>query len=102
MESDANNSSSGSVSGEQGNRGQLFVCPVCWKVYKQKSTFSRYCSTKCGTVKSFKCSDCTKEFDRKDSLKPHIAKGCHGGVDKTSKCSRCSKEFQHLGTSNVI
>ena len=69
MERDANSSSSDNDNGgEQGNPGQLFLCPVCQKVYKHKPTFSRHCSTKCGTVKSFKCSNCNKEFDCKDSL----------------------------------
>ena len=50
--------------------------------------------SKCGTAKLYQCPTCSKEFDRKDSLKHHISDGCKGSKPQQTACHRCGKEFQ--------
>ena len=50
--------------------------------------------TKCGTDKLYQCPTCSKEFDRKDSLKRHASDGCKGSKPKQTPYHRCGKEFQ--------
>lgn len=55
------------------DNAKQYNCNRCGRKYKYQGTLSRHIRYECGTIFKFSCSNCTKQFRRKDILKLHLA-----------------------------
>nr|CAD7595957.1 unnamed protein product [Timema genevievae] len=66
-----------------------YVCPICNKVYFEKSVFLKHMEKESGT-KRFHCKECNKSYTEMSSYRRHTR--LHGGK-KPFKCDLCNRRF---------
>ncbi|XP_034667951.1 zinc finger protein 273-like [Drosophila subobscura] len=72
-----------------------FKCPQCSSSFRRNSDLNVHTRRIHMGIKPFKCTHCTKAFDRPGVLQEHIRN--HTG-ERPYKCSSCPKAFSHRGT----
>lgn len=103
------NGSDGSSSSGPTHRGTAFTeqeqaqkkykaCRVCGKQFNRDSDLIRHMDKIHVGEKAFKCSECDREFARRDHLAVHLR--IHTG-EKPHKCSFCRKSFAQSSNLNV-
>uniref|UniRef100_A0A665TPP5 Gastrula zinc finger protein XlCGF52.1-like n=2 Tax=Echeneis naucrates TaxID=173247 RepID=A0A665TPP5_ECHNA len=73
-------------------------CRFCGKKFKKDSALIRHMDEIHMGERAFKCSDCDKEFARRDHLAVHLR--IHTG-EKPHKCTFCGKSFAQSSNLNV-
>lgn len=68
----------------------MFICPVCGKLFKQRSTRNRHIVALHSTEKNFSCHLCGAAFTRSDTLKKHL-NNYHPGTEIPKKSFSYSK-----------
>lgn len=74
------------------------ACRVCGKQFNRDSDLIRHMDEIHLGEKAFKCSECDREFARRDHLAVHLR--IHTG-EKPHKCSFCRKSFAQSSNLNV-
>ncbi|XP_051276791.1 zinc finger protein 699-like [Dicentrarchus labrax] len=74
------------------------ACRVCGKQFSSDSDLRRHMDEIHIGEKAFKCSECDKEFARRDHLVVHLR--IHTG-EKPHKCPFCWKSFSQISNLNV-
>lgn len=75
---------------------ETYSCPICKKVFDQRSCFYKHKDVHSNT-KKFKCNECDKSFAQRSNLKRHQM--IHDDV-KPFECQQCSKRFNSKDNLN--
>ena len=84
----------------QSHSSKTYNCEICYKVLKQRSSFTRHMKTH-KKSEGYKCEICEKEFSRPDYLKKHVKisheKECKYPIKHDKQiCNICNKKITQL------
>ncbi|GLV45602.1 zinc finger protein 30C [Carabus blaptoides fortunei] len=81
-----------------GRDRELSMCSVCGKQFRTKGELTHHVTSKCGTIKKYKCSVCLQTLMTAGSLHNHMLR--HSG-QRTFMCRFCAKTFLTAGQLTV-
>lgn len=81
-----------------GRDHEYLVCSVCGAQFRQPIQLRMHEQSKCGTIRSYSCTECDAKFISQNTLNAHAM--IHTGI-KSHLCNYCGKSFLSRGQLQV-